>query len=255
METKRFVKSLLEVRENCGDLNLPSFVRITTITSLSKLDSDIDIPFIREKFSTTHVGKIGSNKSFEWKMKENGFYNQITLEYADVYSKKSVKVFPNGSVHVTGCCNIKDCKSVMSQLCCIISKIIEKEVHYSEFRVVMINSNFSVNSNLDLMKVISEMKARGCIVSFNPETYSAVKIKFNPGPDTKQVTASIFSSGKVIVTGAVTLREIVFAYQFILSALKVAHMRPTDQRDLFDNFMGFTFEQWKSTVKDVPSFF
>jgi hypothetical protein len=57
-------------------------------------------------------------------------------------------------------------------------------------------------------------------VSFNPERYSAVKIKFKPRPDMKQVTASVFSTGKVIVTGAETLREIVFAYDILNKELK-----------------------------------
>jgi TATA-box binding protein (TBP) (component of TFIID and TFIIIB) len=112
----------------------------------------------------------------------------------------------------------------------------------------MINANFSVNMTLDLNKVISNMKSRGYIVSFNPETYSAVKIKFSPKPGMKQITASIFSSGKIIITGAVNLAEIVEAYSCILDGLKQSHIKPTDQQDTFNNFMGFTFEQWKGVV-------
>jgi TATA-box binding protein (TBP) (component of TFIID and TFIIIB) len=248
--TKEFVKSLIVARDAYVSDVRPSYVRITTITSLSKLDcGDVDIPVIMEKFKEPiKVGKAGSDKSFEWSRKENGFYNQVTLEYSDQYSKKSVKIFPNGSVHVTGCCNPKDCKSVLNQLCCILSKFFDKKIGYTEFRIVMINANFSVNMTLDLNKVISNMKSRGYIVSFNPETYSAVKIKFSPGPGMKQVTASIFSSGKIIITGAVTLPEIVGAYSRILDGLKQTHIKPTDQQDTFNNFMGFTFEQWKGVV-------
>lgn len=250
METKTFVRSLIQARDGYSAEVRPSYARITTITSLCKLDCvDIDIPFVIEKFSEPiKVGKVGSNQNFTWSRKENGFYNQVTLEYSDHYSKKSVKIFPNGSVHVTGCCNPKDCKRVLNQLCCILSTVYNKPIKYTNFRIVMINANFSVNMTLDLNKVMTNTKSLGCIVSFNPETYSAVKIKFSPTPGTKQVTASIFSSGKIIITGAVTLGEIVAAYAFILGALKPAHIRPTDNKDIFNNFMGFTFEQWKSVV-------
>jgi len=249
-DNKAFVRSLIQARDRYISEVRPSYVRITTITSLCKLDcGDIDIPFVIEKFKDPiRVGKVDSKQSFEWNRKENGFYNQVTLEYSDYYSKKSVKIFPNGSVHVTGCYNPKDCKNVLNQLCCILSSVSDKKIGYTEFRIVMINANFSVNMTLDLNKVMTNMKSLGCIVSFNPETYSAVKIKFSPGPNMKQVTASIFSSGKIIITGAVTLNEIVSAYSFILGALKPAHIKPTDQTDTFDNFMGFTFEQWKGVV-------
>jgi hypothetical protein len=247
---KSFVGSIIRARDGYVSDVRPSYVRITTITSLCKLDcGDVDIPFVIDKFKDPiRVGKTGSDKSFEWSRRENGFYNQVTLEYSDYYSKKSIKIFPNGSVHVTGCCNPKDCKSVLNQLCCILSRFSEKTIRYTDFRIVMINANFSVNMTLDLNKVMTSTKSLGCIISFNPETYSAVKIKFSPGPNMKQVTASIFSSGKIIITGAVTLDEIVASYAFILGALKSAHIKPTDQKDSFNNFMGFTFEQWAGVV-------
>ena len=52
-------------------------------------------------------------------------------------------------------------------------------------------------------------------VSFEPDRYSAVKIKFKPSGDMKEITTSIFSTGKIIITGAETLKEIAFAYNII----------------------------------------
>lgn len=101
------------------------------------------------------------------------------------------------------------------------------------------------------------MKATGAVVTFNPETYSAVKVKFQPEPGMKMITASIFSSGKIIVTGAVNLREIIAAYRFILKTIKSdsgTRMKSTEDIDVFPNFMGFSFDEyWRDEVRDIKS--
>jgi TATA-box binding protein (TBP) (component of TFIID and TFIIIB) len=83
------------------------------------------------------------------------------------------------------------------------------------------------------------------LVTFDPEKYSAVKIKFEPGENMKKVTCSIFSTGKVIVTGARTLQEIVNAYRIINKMISKNEMiEKTEKRDTFDIFMGVKFEDW-----------
>jgi TATA-box binding protein (TBP) (component of TFIID and TFIIIB) len=98
------------------------------------------------------------------------------------------------------------------------------------------------------MKVAEHFGASGIFnVSFEPDRYSAVKIKFRPAADMKEVTVSIFSTGKIIVTGAETLKEIVFAYNIINThinskpALKVSK---TAETDVFETFMGYKFVDW-----------
>jgi TATA-box binding protein (TBP) (component of TFIID and TFIIIB) len=105
-------------------------------------------------------------------------------------------------------------------------------------------------------------------VEFNPDNYSAVKIKFKPAEDMKQVTASIFSTGKIIVTGAETLKEIAFAYNVInqhinfhKNQIKVAK---TVNTDVFDTVYGYNiddcikyveeqgYEPWTFTRTNVP---
>jgi len=89
-------------------------------------------------------------------------------------------------------------------------------------------------------------------VSFNPETYSAVKIKFVPGAGMKQITASIFSSGKIIITGAVNLMEILAAYKFILQSIHSesgSRLRDSENVDTFDYFMGYSISsQWREII-------
>jgi TATA-box binding protein (TBP) (component of TFIID and TFIIIB) len=262
-DTRSYIKSLLDIHDDASKTMspCPSFIRITTITALTKIHCGtdlIDMEKIREAFKKKQIVKRNGVGVFVWSLKENGFYNQATVEYTDVYSKKSIKIFPNCTIHITGCSNINDCNRTVKQLCAIFNKIFGLDnVRCDECRIVMINTNFSINSVLNLSRIISSMKATGAVVTFNPETYSAVKVKFQPEPGMKMITASIFSSGKIIVTGAVNLREIIAAYRFILKTIKTdsgTRMRGTEDIDVFPNFMGFSFDEyWRDEVRDIKS--
>jgi len=261
MATKRYIVTLDEVRKKYP--SPPSWIRITTITMLCKFTCDIDIEKIRAAFADGPIRirrKGALTNGFEWSLKSTAFYNQVSVGYEDQYSNKSIKMFPNGSVQVAGCSDLRDCKRIMRQLSFLVQRILEREepLKIENFRVVMINTNFSMNSSVNLMKVIEVLAAENkfnierlptnpltendrFIVSFNPERYSAVKVKFHPAANTKQVTASIFSTGKIIVTGAETLREIALAYEVLNEKLQSTKLEATKE-DTFDVIKGSKFD-------------
>jgi TATA-box binding protein (TBP) (component of TFIID and TFIIIB) len=233
----------------------PSFVRITTITMCSKFLESIDLAKFRENFKkldTVYVRPKGSRaRGFEWKMKDTAFYNQVTIGYEDHSSRKSIKLFPNGSIQVAGCADLFDCRRILKQLSFILMVVLGKDavVPVDEVSVKMINTNFSLNSSVNLLKIIAKLsKAQGSPfkVTFDPDRYSAVKVKFVPKPGQKQVTASIFSTGKIIVTGAMTLDEIAESYAILNQNLRdpAILIKPVAQPELFDNIMGATFGEW-----------
>ena len=266
-----YLLTLEEIRKNLPDETRPSWVKITTITMVSSFIREIDIKRLRETFE--RVGSYRLKRSgtttdgFEWKLKPTSFYNQVTLTYHDTYSTKSVKVFPNGSIQVAGCCDLFDCKRIIAQLIYIFKKFLGLDVEVSSdtFRVVMINSNFSLNYNINLMKVADWFEEYQDIfkVSFEPDRYSAVKIKFKPAEDMKEITCSIFSTGKIIITGAETLKEIAFAYNIINQHINEnpnIRVSKTEETDIFDIFLGYRceplikklrekgFESWMQTI-------
>jgi len=226
-DTFKYIVTLDALRQK--HKQLPSWIRITTITMICKVfaSARIDLDKIRAAFNTSGSIRIRRKGALfdghEWKMKETTFYNQVTVGYVDQYSTKSIKVFPNGSFQVCGCSDLYDCQRVSKQLSYLLTKVLElpEPLTSNAFRVVMINTNFSMNKPVNQMDIVDELSKNQMFeVSFKPERYSAVKIKFKPRPDMKQVTASVFSTGKVIVTGAETLREIVFAYDILNTELK-----------------------------------
>jgi TATA-box binding protein (TBP) (component of TFIID and TFIIIB) len=107
-------------------------------------------------------------------------------------------------------------------------------------------------------------------VSFEPDRYSAVKIKFKPSEDMKEITCSIFSTGKIIITGAETLKEIAFAYNIINQHINdnpSIRVSKTVETDVFDVYLGYKcdpfvkylrgkgFESWmKTTINQKINF-
>jgi TATA-box binding protein (TBP) (component of TFIID and TFIIIB) len=251
----------------------PSWIKITTITMVSSFVQEIDIDRLRttfERIGSYKMRRQGSKMDgFEWKLKPTTFYNQVTLTYHDTYSTKSVKVFPNGSIQVAGCCDLFDCKRIITQLIFIFKNFLgmTNTAPVESFRVVMINSNFSLNYNINLMQVSDWFEMYNDIfkVSFEPDRYSAVKIKFKPAHDMKEITCSIFSTGKIIITGAETLKEIAFGYNIINQHInenpRIRVSRTTDT-DVFDIFLGYRcdpfvkvlkergFESWMKTISN-----
>jgi len=239
----------------------PSWIKITTITMVSSFVQNINIKRLRrifEEIGTYKMKRSGSNTpGFEWKLKPTTFYNQVTLTYHDSYSTKSVKVFPNGSVQVAGCCDLFDCKRIITQLIHIFKVFLNLEIKVpvDSFRVVMINSNFSLNYNINLIKVADWFENYSDIfkVSFEPDRYSAVKIKFKPAHEMKEITCSIFSTGKIIITGAETLKEIAFAYNIInqhINEKPDIRVSRTEDTDVFDIFLGYRCDPFIKHLKD-----
>jgi TATA-box binding protein (TBP) (component of TFIID and TFIIIB) len=260
--TFSYLLTIDEFRKNLPEELCPSWIKITTITMVSKFVQEIDIKKLRhvfENLDSFQLKRFGTkgNGGFMWKLKPTTFYNQVTLTYHDTYSTKSVKVFPNGSIQVAGCCDLFDCKRIITQLTYIFKTFLgtEMKIPDDSFRVVMINSNFSLNYNINLMKVAQHFEKHSDIfkVSFEPDRYSAVKIKFQPAQDMKEITTSIFSTGKIIITGAETLKEIAFGYNIInhhINEEPQIRVSATGETDVFDVFLGYKCEQLAEHLKE-----
>lgn len=273
MNTFEYIQSLSDIRKGlCGggeeELPDPSWVRITTITMCSKFLEDIDLPKFRENFKkleTVTVRRKGSKfGGFEWRMADTAFYNQVTIGYRDAYSRKSIKIFPNGSIQVAGCSDLFDCRRILRQLSFILKVVLgrEHDIPVDKVDIKMINTNFSLNSSVNLNKIIvalgsansslgKQMPYGKFKVTYDPDRYSAVKVKFVPGEGMKQVTASIFSTGKIIVTGAQTLTEIAQAYSILNQNLRdpAIYVKTVSTPETFDTILGAKFDEWVAVLE------
>jgi hypothetical protein len=234
----------------------PSWIKMTTITMLSKFNCELDLDRIEKVFR--RVRKIyvrikdSKGPGNEWRRKYTTFYNQVTLTYQDQYSNKNVKVFPNVSIHISGCASPIDCDNIMSQVTLLLSMILgKKDMVHTPPEIVMINTNFSLNQSIDLYKLIEKVDSDNRFEwNYNPAQYSALKLKFKPMPDMKRIASNIFSSGEIIITGARTLKEIAYAYkvinQKIDGSVRVAKNQKENHREMF---LGAKFEDWVKVLQ------
>ena len=260
METFDYIRRISNIRSQLvGDpaRPAPSWVRITTITMVSKIQSEIDLQKFRASFEK--IGPIRlrpkgtTGPGNEWQLSPAAFYNQVTIGYRDAYSGKSIKLFPNGSIQVAGCASLFDCQSILNQLGFILVQVmqLQEPIPVEKPRICMINTNFSLNSSVNLLKIIEKLRplTSQFKVSFEPDRYSAVMVKFVPGQGAKQVSASIFKTGKIIVTGAQTLDEIAGAYEILNNIIENKMLvGPVQNPETFETFLGWSFDEWNKTL-------
>jgi len=187
-------------------------------------------------------------------MDNTAFYNQISIRTRDDYSEKSVKLFPNGTVHLSGGNNPHDGERILNQVAFIMKEVLELEELpvMNPFEISMINSNFHFNVVLNSHKVRDRFdKVTDFKASYEPDRYSAVKIKFKPGPGMKKMTVSVFKSGAILVGGAQKLEELVAAYDIILSYIDPSmFVARVEVPKKFDTIMGATFDEWNRVLQN-----
>lgn len=259
MDMYSYIQDLASAREKTvrgrQDWPEPSWLKITTITMHSRNDRKVDIQKFRERFKTITIRPKGSNgDGFTWTMDDTAFYNQISIRTRDDYSEKSVKIFPNGTIHLSGGNSPVDGERILNQVAFIMKEVLELEElpKMNPFEISMINSNFHFNVVLNSHKVKARFdRLDGFKVTYEPDRYSAVKIKFKPKPHMKKITVSVFKSGATLVGGAKSLEEIVAAYDIMLTytdpSLFVAKS-PVLQK--FDTIMGASFDEWNRVLQN-----
>ena len=249
-QSLQFIKNITSI-QNKFEFN-PSYVKLTTITSTASFGTLIDVVSIKEALGDNILElSHGTSHKFIWKLSPTKFFNQISLYCDDHKSRKSVKLFPNGSVQVAGGSDLVDCDKIYMYISAIVSKILKRDLQIKTYNIHMINSNFSLNSYVNLEEIYHIFNREGHDATFNPDRYSAVKIKM--APHTKHiVTVSIFSSGKIIVTGGTSLEEITATYQEILKIVQENSRRiivgPIENMEKFNVWRGHTMDQWLEKI-------
>ena len=229
---KSFDETLGKIKKVSSEILLES-LRISTITLCFNLNSNIDI----ENISKTYISK------------NNGkFYNSLIFNWHTKYQYKtvvSVKIFPNGKVQVAGLSNIKSCAY-------IIRKVYRKCEDYfetpetskiSDVRIAMINSDFKINSTINLTQLCEELshssvQSGGNYLSivYQPIKYPAVNCKFicnrnlqkyyehiykysHKKKFTDTLSILIFRSGSIIITGGNNIDDYLNVYQILLTTI------------------------------------
>lgn len=148
------------------------------------------------------------------------FFNQITLRHGT----KSVKVFYNGSMHVTGCTSPMQFADIAAAVCAFMANVAgvetaqgDSNVRVKGFDIQMINMNFGAGAQLHLQSLRDTCTARGYTASYDSDMYPGLNIKVPVGA--RHATILMFKSGKVIVTGTKSVEELEQAHTLITDLL------------------------------------
>jgi TATA-box binding protein (TBP) (component of TFIID and TFIIIB) len=236
-----------EILEDFELFKLPEDVNISTMTIVCKLGTkfnNINIAkFMHYKFDPriitakkTRMKKVDKN-SKKVKVPRKLFYNQLSY-YIRVPSKEKkpihAKLFSNGSMQFSGCKKIENVlealailmekfKTIYSEIDYKNNKIIERPFvedisklsfeYISNFRIVMINSNFDINFKIDREKLYNVLRVGKYDCRYDPQKHACVNIKhvYND----KIISIFVFEKGKIIITGANNCDHILSAYNFI----------------------------------------
>lgn len=205
----------------------PTRATISTMTITARLnvqrvcrDSMLIALALAEGGDDTPLTSIPERKTHKRKRPCSVFFNQVTLRHGT----KSIKVFDNGSVHVTGCTSPRQFLEVADAVCKFMGDIAGIQtvdggdnVRLLDFDVQMINLNFGVERRLYLQGLRDEYAALGYVASYDSDTYPGLNVKLPVGD--RRVTALLFKSGKVIITGAKTSEELEAAHAMVTRVL------------------------------------
>lgn len=230
---------------------LPEDILISTMTITCKIDLLFNVMNIGKYIDLKYDGIIsirtgdrddkGSNRSLFLKqtnflkhnVKRKAFYNQVTMLVKLRNDKiMNIKLFSNGSIQMTGCKSINDIIDTIQKVFVELrvvkaiidgDKIVDKPFVSSidkldirnlyDFKVCMINSNFTIGFNIDRDKLYDLLIEDKIECSYDPIIHACVNIKYEH-PE-KIISIFVFESGSIIITGARSCNQINDGYNFI----------------------------------------
>ena len=165
------------------------------------------------------------------------FYNSVTL----MFGTKAVKVFSNGKLHITGCKTVAcahACVKSFLKMMLVDEPDAELVADSIGFSTKILNINCCVKprkpgsaicleklqqklQSLSATEAGDDEKARISSTRYNPDIYQALVAKMRCSADAlKDVSALIFYTGTVILTGARQASDLERSFQLVCGEMK-----------------------------------
>jgi len=234
-------------------------LRISTITCILQISSDIDlkkiydsvpiteyIPFI--EYGAENVPKGFSKKMLRKKRKKTRkkmFYNQATVHVVHDNKIMNVKLFNNGKIQITGLKGVEQAPVLINKLLEYFQylSVLSYDAYLMNHKLVLINSDFDLGFEINREKLHYEIIENDIYSSYEPCIYPGVNIKYFINTNNrcgicecenmcngkgngcgdgycKKVTIAVFKSGKVIITGGQNKDQIIESYRFITNFIE-----------------------------------
>ena len=234
-EKKAFGDAYMDLMECCyknlldyPSATKPSYINLSTMTIICKLTQPVDILSLSDNFKSPNdilciIKRPKQHKEYDVSKrgkKTKTFFNQASIHFK-THTQKCVKVFSNGRLHLTGITSINEASNVCVFICNLLNSTLgaitgSKSVDAYDLKICMINTNFSLNHGIDILKLkkcLSELNDINC--QYTPDTYPGLKIKCF----ITNASVFIFSSGQIVITGVKSLNDIQIIYSKILCCI------------------------------------
>jgi TATA-box binding protein (TBP) (component of TFIID and TFIIIB) len=219
-------------------------LRISTISVVAKISCGIDTDKIKENDEKRNLGfylKSGVH-----------FGNQVSIKHEK--DNINIKLFKNGSIQIAGFRSIHHIDDKLQQIIDYLLVATGMQYNILNSRVVMINGDFDLGFPVLRKEFCDYFQKQYCdlFFSFEPCIYQGIIIKYfynlsnnedrleqqgrcvcsdtkkcngkgrgEAIGDCRKISIIIFHSGKVIITGAVSMDQVFKAQLFIKSVMEI----------------------------------
>lgn len=223
--------------------DLPKAINISTMTITAKLNTVLNIEAIYKHAPLSHQNIIGMKffdrykalKGYDIKTDGTQFFNQLTMIMNNGEKELNIKLFKSGSVQITGADSIRSFNlgiHKVMQLLTSVKYVLKPDktmerikwvenpdnLHVSDFKIAMINSNFVINYKINRNYFHEKLREENYDARYEPCIHACVNVKVKTS-DNKTVSVFVFDTGKIIITGAQSFPQVRESYAEIMRIL------------------------------------
>ena len=194
----------------------PTHFCVTTMTISGKLDVPIvPIDDILARL-TAHGGRYADVALPDAALAGRRFYNQITVKLG----RTSVKIFRNGSIHVTGARSVAHFGDVIDRMLTTIALLMDtaETMALVEAQTRLINANFNAGRKLPLRVLRDVIATTGVNASYDSSEYPGINAKVPC--EHGVVSALMFKTGSIIIAGAKCPLDAARVYARVCAAIQ-----------------------------------
>lgn len=162
--------------------------------------------------------------------KRKAFSNSVILKFKGYRGGVAVKIFSNGSLHVTGPVSGDEIVHVLGLVCQVLDVIYKQGAtafRVKNYYVQMINTNFTIGFTLDKEAVYTVLTREASDLTVTvPEKHPAIRVEVPVAPREFEsriggdiVTVMVFATGSVIITGLKKWEELSVAFERVIPVL------------------------------------
>jgi TATA-box binding protein (TBP) (component of TFIID and TFIIIB) len=220
-------------------------LRISTMTVQVKYTPATDIPLV--PFQTAFFDSVVQDEwipeffgsgTLKLQKKQDSFYNCILFTHTDAVAdagnddadadagagakpkKTAIKLFCNGTLHITGLSDIRAVVDFAKRFTAFISRLTDVQLTVADFSIQLINGNFKISRRLLLKPMYEKLLATTQhLCRYNPEKHAGIIVQMMMA-DAHKVSVIVFDTGSILISAFVTGQQLAEAHAFIVGFIR-----------------------------------